>query len=131
MLNTDEAAELVGISFEKEKEVFQKLDELMPGIVAVTDGPNGVVVSDGKNIYRAGVPDSPIVERTGAGDAFSSAFTAALALGMDIPQALSWGPINSMSVVQQIGARAGLLTRTEIEKYLAQAPADYKPQLLY
>src|SRR3989344_7893150 len=62
-LNTDEAAELVGIPFSAKagpvsgwgKEVFKKLDVLMPGIVAVTYGPNGVVVSDGKMLYKAGV----------------------------------------------------------------------------
>jgi hypothetical protein len=33
-------------------------------------------------------------------------------------------------VVQQIGARAGLLTRKELEEYLAKAPADYEPKIL-
>ena len=41
-----------------------------------------------------------------------------------------WGPVNSMSVVQQIGARAGLLTRERLEEYLAKAPEDYRPQLM-
>ena len=67
-------------------------------------------------------------DTTGAGDAFSSTFTSAIALGESVATALSWGPINSMSVVQHIGAQAGLLPRAELEKYLANAPADYKPQ---
>ena len=66
------------------------------------------------------------VDRTGAGDSFSSTFTGALALGHDIPTALSWGPINSMSVVQYIGAQEGLLTREKLEQYLADAPLDYR-----
>ncbi len=114
------------------KELLKNLAELGPKIVVITDGTKGAYVYDRNDMWFMPMyPDpKPPLDRTGAGDAFSSAFTAALALGMDIPRALSWGPVNSMSVVQQIGARAGLLTRTEIEKYLAQAPADYKPQLL-
>jgi sugar/nucleoside kinase (ribokinase family) len=74
-------------------------------------------------------PDpKPPVDRTGAGDSFSSTFTTALALGKDIPTALSWGPINSMSVVQYIGAQEGLLTREKLEQYLKNAPADYIPK---
>jgi sugar/nucleoside kinase (ribokinase family) len=72
-------------------------------------------------------PKAP-VDRTGAGDAFSSTFTSALALGKDISEALTWGPINSMSVVQYIGAQKGLLTLEGIQKYLASAPENYKPQ---
>ena len=74
-------------------------------------------------------PDpAPPVDRTGAGDSFSSTFVAALALGNDIPTALSWGPINSMNVVQYIGAQAGLLTRDKLEEFLANKPEHYEPK---
>ena len=69
-------------------------------------------------------PSDP-VDRTGAGDAFSSTFTAAILLGLTPDQALSWGPINSMSVVQYVGAQAGLLTRAALEDLLAHRPAEY------
>ena len=68
---------------------------------------------------------APPVDRTGAGDSFSSTFTSALALGKDIQTALSWGPINSMSVVQHIGAQKGLLTQEKLLEYLAKAPEEY------
>ena len=54
------------------------------------------------------------------------AIVAALALGKTMEEALTWAPINSMNVVQKIGAQAGLLSRDEIEKHLANAPDDYK-----
>jgi sugar/nucleoside kinase (ribokinase family) len=74
-------------------------------------------------------PDpGPPVDRTGAGDSFSSTFTSALVMGKSIKEALMMGPINSMSVVQHIGAQAGHLTLPEIEKYLEDAPEDYKPE---
>ncbi|HEY4527710.1 MAG TPA: hypothetical protein VJL09_01565 [Candidatus Paceibacterota bacterium] len=43
-------------------------------------------------------------------------------------EALRWAPVNSMSVVQYVGAREGLLTREKLEEYLAKAPPDYKPR---
>lgn len=109
---------------------MQMLHAKGPKIVSVSDGPKGAYASDGTNMWSMRTyPDpKPPYERTGAGDAFSGTFTVALALGKSVPEALQWGPINSMSVVQQIGARAGLLTRQQLEEYLAKAPEDYKPQ---
>ncbi len=87
--------------------------------------------SHGEFWFMPPYPDpKPPLSRTGAGDAFSSTFTVALALGRSVPEALRLAPINSMSVVQHIGARAGLLTMADIEAYLAKAPADYQPQPL-
>lgn len=76
-------------------------------------------------------PDpKPPLQRTGAGDAFSSTFVVALSLGLTVEDALRWAPINSMSVVQYVGAQVGLLTRDQLENYLADAPADYSPKLI-
>ncbi len=111
-------------------ELVDGLHALGPKIVIITDGPNGAYASDGENIWHMPIyPDpKPPIDRTGAGDAFSSTFTSALALGKTIPEALTWAPINSMSVVQEIGAQTGLLTRAQIEDYLAKAPENYKPK---
>jgi ribokinase len=74
-------------------------------------------------------PDpAPPVDRTGAGDAFASTFVAALAKGLSLEDALRWGPVNSMSVVQKVGAQAGLLTEKELHSYLQHAPEHYKPE---
>jgi sugar/nucleoside kinase (ribokinase family) len=74
IMNQEEASGLSGIDYKKEDEIFKFMDEAVDGIFVMTKGPNGVAVSDGDNIYRAGIPNSPIIERTGAGDAFSSGF---------------------------------------------------------
>ncbi len=93
----------------------------------ITDGSKGAYALDGERVWFMPIyPDpAPPVDRTGAGDAFASTFTAAIALGHDVKTALAWGPINSMSVVQYIGAQKGLLTQKELEAFLAKAPADY------
>ncbi len=101
-----------------------------PQIAVVTDGPRGAYAFDGEAVWFAPpYPDpAPPYERTGAGDAFASTFTSALALGKSVDEALMWGPINSMSVVQKIGAQEGLLPREQLEEFLSNAPEDYRPQ---
>lgn len=109
-------------------ELSKGIHALGPKIVVLSDGPNGAYLYLNEELWHIPVyPDiAPPLDRTGAGDAFSSTFTAALALGISPLQAFAWGPINSMSVVQKIGAQKGLLTREKLEEYLKNAPANYK-----
>ncbi len=78
ILNREEAANLTGFDYKKEKEIFKKLDEVVDGIAVMTDGANGVLVSDGIHLYSAGIFKGGIIDRTGAGDAFGSGFVAGL-----------------------------------------------------
>lgn len=79
-------------------------------VVIVSDGPNGVVASDGKTIITAGMyEDVPVLERTGAGDAFASGFLSQLLLGKTLKEAVIFASANSTSVVTKIGAKAGIL----------------------
>lgn len=112
------------------KTLLINMHNLGPKIVVITDGPRGAYAYDGNDAwFMPPYPDpKPPYERTGAGDAFASTFTVAISLGKTIPEALMWGPINSMSVVQDIGAQRGLLSREKLEWYLKNAPADYKPR---
>ncbi len=128
--NKEEAERILDVKEKDIKTLLSMMHELGPKIVVITDGPKGAYTYDGSEaLYLRAYPDpKPPFERTGAGDAFSSTFTVALALGKDIREALMWGPVNSMSVVQKIGAQAGLLSGDEIKAYLAKAPSDYVPQ---
>lgn len=127
--NVSEARRILKTGEKDMRKLLALARRLGPSVVVITDGPKGAYAYNGKEMWQMPMyPDpAPPVDRTGAGDSFSSTFTAALALGKSIPEALSWGPINSMSVVQQIGAQKGLLTREQLEKYLANAPANYQP----
>ncbi len=128
--NKEEAKRILKQQSEEDiKKLLHGMHELGPRIVVITDGPDGANAYDGNEMWHMPMyPDpAPPVDRTGAGDSFSSTFTAALALGHDIPTALSWGPINSMNVVQYIGAQEGLLTREELMKHLDNRPEDYVP----
>ncbi len=83
--------------------------------VVVTDGPNGVAAADGKELLVGGLyEDVPVIDRTGAGDAFCSGFAAALIKGGSLREAITLGSANSTSVVGQIGAKAGILKEDAI-----------------
>jgi len=130
VLNKGEAADLLGISFEREEQVFKELDKLTPGIIAVTDGPHGVKVSDGRYLYRAGIfKERLVADRTGAGDAFGSGFVAGLMHfasrfgDLDAsytPEAIKYAirlaSANATAVVEHVGATEGILTRQEFEQ---------------
>ncbi|MEK7507462.1 MAG: carbohydrate kinase family protein [Patescibacteria group bacterium] len=126
VLNDEEAAFLTGIPWKRQSEVFKKLDQWTPGILAVTSGRDGAVISDGKNIYRAGIfKERKLVDRTGAGDAFGSGFVAGLLKGQEsrvkgqeftekeIAYAIRLATANSTSVVEKFGATEGTLTTRE------------------
>lgn len=110
-------------------ELLPKVRALGPKVVAITDGPNGAYAQGDDGVVYS-VPmfpdDAEPISRTGAGDAFASTVTAALALGLPLQEALRWGPVNSAAVVQKVGAHTGLLSRAELESRLAAAPAEYR-----
>lgn len=81
-------------------------------VVIVSDGPNGVVATDGETIVRAGMyEDVPVVDRTGAGDAFASGFLSQWAQGRSLKDSVIFASANSTSVVTKTGAKAGILRK--------------------
>ena len=126
--NVEEAEKILGLNTLGTTELLKRLQALGPEIVVITDGPKGAYAYDGKNSWFVPpYPDQkPAFERTGAGDAFASTTVASLALGKPLEEALLWGAVNSMFVVQQVGAQKGLLSRSQIEEYLKNATEDFK-----
>ena len=116
--NKDEGAGLVwqgapDMAAKTSEETARELKKYVTaGIVVVSDGHHGVTVIDaGGQVYVAGVPDSPVVERTGAGDAFGSGFTCEYARSSDVAKAIQFGTANASAVVTQFGAKAGILKK--------------------
>src|SRR3989339_1316144 len=126
--NVEEAAKILGTESLEIKNLLTGMHNLGPKTVVITDGPKGAYAYDGTDMWFVPCyPDpAPPVSRTGAGDAFASTFTSAIALGKTPGEALAWGGINSMAVVQHVGANVGLLTREKLEKFLKNAPESYK-----
>ncbi len=126
--NKEEAERILELPMgQNVKILLDGLRALGPKIIIMTDGRHGAYAYDGtRKMFVPMYPDARMpFERTGAGDAFASTVTAALSLGKPLEEALLWGPINSMSVVQDVGAQRGLLTREKVEDYIAKAPAEY------
>lgn len=130
IMNREEAAQVTGRDRGDIQGLIDGLHELGVHVAVVTDGADGAYASNGEQRYfMPNYPDpKPPLDRTGAGDAFASTIAAALMLGESLETALRWAPINSMSVVQQMGAQAGLLGRDELQRYLDTAPEDYHPK---
>lgn len=128
--NLEETQIITGLETREVTKLITALHKLGPKIVAITDGPNGSFASDGQHVWSMRTypdPKAPF-DRTGAGDAFTSTFVAALVMGQDIQTALMWAPINPMGVVQQLGAQAGLFNKAQLKHFLDNAPKDYVPK---
>lgn len=106
-LNKEEMASL--FSGEKAKELAVEAAKHVP-LVLLTDGPKGSYACDGQKLYKAGMyEDVPVIDRLGAGDAFTSGFVTAIARGDSIEEALTLASANSTSVVTKIGTKDGIL----------------------
>jgi ribokinase len=92
--------------------------------VIVTRGPDGaaVVTPDG-GLSIVGENVGPVVDATGAGDAFCGALAALLAEGLDLPEAAKMANAAAALSVRKPGARGGMATRPELEAYLKRSPS--------
>lgn len=111
-VNKEEGEELLSYSHGQKsiEEIIVNLQKLGPKIVVITDGKNGSFAINQKGeIFKQEIIEGKVVEKTGAGDAYSSGFLAAMIYNKSIPDAMSWGAKNSASVIGKVGATTGLL----------------------
>jgi sugar/nucleoside kinase (ribokinase family) len=107
IMNKDEAKLIVEGT--DSDELVHHATHYMP-VVVISDGPNGVTATDGKVVVSAGMyEDVPVVDRTGAGDAFGSGFLSQWSQGKSLKEAVVFASANSTSVVGSIGAKTGIL----------------------
>ena len=112
--NREEASLMTGVPQKNLAGIFRKFDRLVPGIALLTDGARGAHVSDGRTIWSAGIfKHKKIVDRTGAGDAFGSAFTLGIIRGFPVAEAIRMGAANATSVIEVVGTQAGILTGSQ------------------
>lgn len=114
--NLEEYQELLDCPNKNVYILFKKMSEYCSGILVLTDHLNGAYAwQNNIHYFIPAWSGRKLIEPTGAGDAFSAAFIAALIDFNDIQKALKWGIINSGRVVESIGAQTGLLSREEIK----------------
>lgn len=124
-VNKEEAEELV-FGHERRKrinemsyirELMVKLHKMGAKTAVVTNGRFGShAIDEYGNFYHEGLYPGEIVERTGAGDGYTSGFLSAILYKKSIKEAMKWGAINSTSVIGKVGAVAGLLGKEIMEK---------------
>jgi len=118
-LNVEEAQSWVGDCGRDPEELCKKLIDLGPQSIVLTDGRKGAYSYSHEGFYYIEEYPGPLLEATGAGDAFTTGYVAALIHGKPHKEALRWGPMNAGSVVQKVGPQAGLLSKKEMESELS------------
>ncbi len=97
------------------RQFFKEVLRMGPRIVVVTNGRNGVYIASENQILFYPSITTKVVNTVGGGDAFGSCFVASLLLGYSLEDALINGNINSSSVLQNQGAKGGLLNHNQLE----------------
>jgi sugar/nucleoside kinase (ribokinase family) len=126
IVNKEEAWKLFGKE-DDIKTLLAKIKDHGPTYVIVTDGPGGSYGFDGEQYLHLGTLDSEVIERTGAGDAYSTGLITALIEGKKLDEAMMWGNLNSTNVLKYIGAQEGLLTIDQMRMQFEEHN-DFRPQ---
>lgn len=121
-VNKSEAIDLVanyGIKTNNIEKLIKTIHSWGTKICVITFGHLGAYAYDGKKVYYEKATRHKSINTTGAGDAFNSSFIAGLMMYKnDIKKSLKLGMIRSGSVVSNIGAQTGLLTKNQIKKLI-------------
>jgi sugar/nucleoside kinase (ribokinase family) len=117
-VNKEEAEQIV-FGHEKRKrdnevdyvrELLSKIKKMGAKCVVITNGKHGsYAVERQGDFYSEGIFPGKLVERTGSGDGYVSGFLAGIMHGRSMKEAMRWGAVNSASVIERVGATAGLL----------------------
>lgn len=120
--NESEAALLTGLPVDTVEDAERAADALLArgaGTVIVTLGARGALLrSGGVTTMIPAFDAGPVVETTGAGDAFCGAFAAALAEGMGPVEAARFASAAAGISVTRAGTAPSMAQRTEIESLM-------------
>lgn len=109
-VNQEEAARLMGFGYEQDEASFHRLRREVRGVTIVTGGTEGAWAGTATRCWHAETHPVQVVDTTGAGDAFTSGFTASyIRTKGNIPQSLQFATANAESVIRHHGAKVGLL----------------------
>lgn len=116
-VNLQEAQSITGIKTDEIHHLATTLWKLGATRVVITDGKHGSYDFDGKILLHCPIFPSKVVGTIGAGDAFATGYIGAIIKKTKI-HPLTWGAINSASVIGKIGPQAGLLSDIHILQHL-------------
>ena len=120
--NESEAETLTGQPVTSVAEAERAADALLArgvGAVVITLGSNGALYRDRtRSVHVPVISAGPVVETTGAGDAFNGGFAVALSEGMDVVQAVRFGCATAGISVTRAGTAPAMPSRAEIDALL-------------
>jgi len=120
--NETEAAEITGINVRNIQDATHAARALLDagvGAAIITLGENGAFYLDAERaVHVPAVAAGPVVETTGAGDAFNGGFATALAEGADPIDAVRFGCATAGLSVTRRGTAPSMPTRAEIDALL-------------
>jgi len=119
-LNKEEAAQLVSTDPQNFAHIVKSLRQLPRRALIVTDGLAGAYAAEGDKAWHSSVLDVPRINVTGAGDAFGSGVVAGLLKKDDVRFGLAVGTWNATGVVQQMGAKRGIIHAYPSTKAISQ-----------
>ncbi|HYO41234.1 MAG TPA: ribokinase [Nocardioidaceae bacterium] len=114
VVNRSEAEHLVGhvaADLDALRRAADELRALGPTAVVVTAGADGAVVADDRGTRHVPVAPVPVVDTTGAGDAFVGVLAAQLSRGRTLDEALAAATSAASQAVQVPGAQLSTLGR--------------------
>jgi ribokinase len=122
--NESEAETLTGLPVTSVAEAERAADALLArgvGAAVVTLGGNGALYRDrDRSVHVPVISAGPVVETTGAGDAFNGGFAVALSEGRDVVEAVRFGCATAGISVTRPGTAPSMPARAEIEALLAR-----------
>ena len=120
--NEIEAETITGITVNSPKDAVAAAEALLAkgaGGAIITLGENGCLYHDGSNsVHVPAINAGPVVETTGAGDAFNGGFAVAIAEGHSPLEAIRFGTATAAISVTRPGTAPSMPTRKEIESLL-------------
>lgn len=123
LVNREEAEGIVGMSQTtgKEKELLDAVCAAGPELAVITDGRSGSFAREGDKYYKTGILPIDAIERTGAGDSYSTGCLSALIEGESLQVGMLWGTMNAASVIGYVGPEDGLLKKEDLGEWLERA----------
>ncbi len=122
--NETEAEALTGLPVTSIIQAEAAADALLAkgvGTVIITLGSNGALYRDRtRSVHVPVISAGPVVETTGAGDAFNGGFAVALSEGMPVIDAIRFGCATAGISVTRPGTAPSMPSRTEIDALLAR-----------
>ena len=102
------------------KESVREILSLGPEIIVLTRGSRGADAFTSHDRFSTGTYKVPIKDTTGAGDCFHAAFLFGLLSNFDVQYCLDFASAASAILIQKIGAREGLPSALEVEKFIKE-----------